>query len=268
MNYLRIFALCIVFITTTGHSQGASSNIIWPNGAKAAICLTYDDAMVTQLEHALPSLDSVGLKGTFFLNPTRSRSEILGWMDAARNGHELGNHSVLHPCPAALGWDARVTTENYTVEQMLNEVRLMNDFLQTLDSARVERTYAYPCSNLEVGGGSYVRALKESKLVRYARKGGNSESIIFDFGKLNFYEVPSYEVQKATSGKALIRYVERTKELNGLGVFMFHGINGQWFNVLKKDHDELLAYLKKNIDTFWVTTFSEAMQYVEEQRNQ
>jgi peptidoglycan-N-acetylglucosamine deacetylase len=44
----------------------AQTSIKWPYGAKAAICLTYDDGMDTQLSNAIPQLDSFGFKGTFF----------------------------------------------------------------------------------------------------------------------------------------------------------------------------------------------------------
>src|SRR4051812_24404914 len=40
----------------------------WPSGAEAAVSLTYDDALGSQLRYALPVLDAAGIKATFFLS--------------------------------------------------------------------------------------------------------------------------------------------------------------------------------------------------------
>src|SRR6476469_231010 len=76
---------------------------------RAIICLTYDDGLETQRTTAIPQLDSVGLKATFFLNAIQGSSAsdiigqtpeaVLGWTQAAKNGHELANHTLFHPCP-------------------------------------------------------------------------------------------------------------------------------------------------------------------------
>jgi peptidoglycan/xylan/chitin deacetylase (PgdA/CDA1 family) len=81
-----------------------------PGGqSKAIICLTYDDGLETQLSNAIPQLDAAGIKATFFLNSIQGSSQsdvigqtpeaVSGWVNAARNGHELANHTLFHPCP-------------------------------------------------------------------------------------------------------------------------------------------------------------------------
>jgi peptidoglycan/xylan/chitin deacetylase (PgdA/CDA1 family) len=70
----------------------------WLDGKQAAIVLTYDDALRSHLEVALPQLDATGLKGTFFLSGTLPQEDVERWRKAAAAGHGLGNHSVLHPC--------------------------------------------------------------------------------------------------------------------------------------------------------------------------
>ncbi len=266
MRILFCFVCSMGLFLNNSFSQQNNEGVVWPKGAKAAICLTYDDAMTTHLEFGLPALDSAGLKATFFLNPTRSREEILGWMNAAENGHELGNHSVLHPCPKNMGWPDKLITDDYTITQILNEVAAQNKFLATLDSVSTFRTYAYPCSNTMVGGKSYAGALEASGLVRFARTGGNENSIVTNFRELNYFEVPSYEVQEHTESEALILYVKKTMDSKGLGIFMFHGINGQWFNVTAKEHRKLIAYLKEHQEDVWVATFSEIMTHLASQR--
>ena len=51
----------------------ARTGFHWPGGARAAVSLTYDDGLDSQIAHAAPALDAAGLKGTFFL--TRQNME-------------------------------------------------------------------------------------------------------------------------------------------------------------------------------------------------
>ena len=57
---ILLAALCIT----------TNAQLKWPHGAKAAVCLTYDDALDGHLDVAIPQLDAAGLKGTFFARAT------------------------------------------------------------------------------------------------------------------------------------------------------------------------------------------------------
>ena len=71
---------------------------VWPGGARAAINLTYDDAINSQLDHALPALNKYGLKGTFnlVLSSEATAKRLDEWRRAAEQGHELANHTLFH----------------------------------------------------------------------------------------------------------------------------------------------------------------------------
>ncbi len=45
----------------------------WPNGAAAAVSLTFDDNCASHLDTAVPMLDEFGLRGTFYLPLSRER---------------------------------------------------------------------------------------------------------------------------------------------------------------------------------------------------
>ncbi|HET7558998.1 MAG TPA: polysaccharide deacetylase family protein, partial [Limnochordia bacterium] len=73
----------------------------WWGEARAAVSLSFDDAAPSQLEHAIPVLDRYGLHGTFYVNPTaggRFERDIAGWRAARAHGHEVANHTLVHPC--------------------------------------------------------------------------------------------------------------------------------------------------------------------------
>jgi peptidoglycan-N-acetylglucosamine deacetylase len=246
------------------------------NFSRAIICLTYDDGLESQLTTVLPQLDSVGLKATFFLNSIQGSSQsviightpeaVLGWTNAARNGHELANHTLFHACPGKLGWDKTIAIENYTVDRMITEIKTENTLLALLDPNSKKRAFAFPCNNYLINDTDYISIIKKLDLITYARGGGDSSSVITNFKNLNPLKVPSWHVWTGTTLNQLIAFAEKVKKMGGMGVYQFHGVDGQVFQISKETHKEFLAYLKKHQDDYWVTTFSEAMEFVDRER--
>src|SRR5580704_5781370 len=72
---------------------------VWPKRARAAVSLTYDDGLASQLDNAVGPLGAVGLKATFFVTRDNAEPRVKDWARLARaGGHEFGNHTVTHPC--------------------------------------------------------------------------------------------------------------------------------------------------------------------------
>src|ERR671932_697519 len=85
----RLLALALGLVCAVPAAAGTN----WPNGAKAAVVLTYDDALDSQLDHAVPVLDAAGFKATFFLAGVKL-ADVLRWRAVAAEGHELANHTI------------------------------------------------------------------------------------------------------------------------------------------------------------------------------
>jgi peptidoglycan/xylan/chitin deacetylase (PgdA/CDA1 family) len=240
-------------------SNAFAQSPVWPHHKKAVIVLTYDDALLSQLNNAVPQLQKAGFKATFFLTSDIDYSTIPRWRALAKKGFELGNHTLYHPCSSTE--DVPVTSEHYTSNDMVREIEIMNRMLFAIDG-RTERTYAYPCAETTVGGGKdYVDSLRHSRLVKYARIGGDTESIITDFAHLDSLRIPSLGLEDSTSAGVLIDYVKNVVSRGGMGIIMFHGIGGDYITTSTAVHQELLDYLKRNRKQIWVTTFREAMDY-------
>ncbi|MES2649268.1 MAG: polysaccharide deacetylase family protein [Bacteroidota bacterium] len=239
---------------------------------KAIICLTYDDGLNTQLSTVIPQLDSVGIKATFFLNSIQGSSQsdvigqtpeaVLGWSNAAKNGHELANHTLFHPCPEKLGWKKTVAIEGYTIARMIKEISTQNDLLSLIDPNRKIRSYAFPCNNVYIGKTDYSKVIREKNLVKFARAGGDSNSVITDFKQLDIMQVPSWHVWTGTTLQELIAFAEKARQSGGMGVYQFHGVGAQIFQISSETHRAFLKYLKDRDDDYWVTTFFEAMEFV------
>jgi peptidoglycan-N-acetylglucosamine deacetylase len=240
----------------------ARAQIEWPRGKTAAVVLTYDDALRSHLDVAIPQLAAAGFEGTFFLDGDLTPDEVVRWRSVARAGHELGNHSMFHPCPRALLPDrVQYLTENYDTKRMLDEIAAMNLVLLGIDGRRT-RTYSIPCSQTLVGDTDYTDALRGAGLVRFARTGGDAyNSVVTDFAALDLFRVPSYGPVDQPEGARLIAYVERVRAARGLGVIQLHGVGGDYLQVSSEAHQQLVDHLRKHRE-IWVATFQDTMDYV------
>jgi peptidoglycan/xylan/chitin deacetylase (PgdA/CDA1 family) len=257
MKLLLPFFLLFAFAAQAQHKMQ------WPKHKKALIVLTYDDALESQLDNAIPQLEAAGLPATFFLTGDINAVTIPRWRKAAKKGFELGNHTLFHPCGVVD--DNPVSSANYTVHGILGEIEDMNHFLFAVDG-KFYRTYAYPCTETTVGNGKdYVDSLKLSNLIKYARVGGDTDAIVTDFKNLNPFLVPSYGLEGNNTGEQLIAFVKRAEEKGGMGIFMFHGIGGDYITVSSEAHQQLITYLKAHKKDIWVATFQEAMDYIAQQ---
>lgn len=233
-----------------------------PGGKRAIIVLTYDDALASHLDVAIPQLNAAGFDGTFFLDGDITPADMLRWRAAAAEGHELGNHSVFHPCPRGMlaGRD-QYATDTYSPASMSDEIAVMNAVLFGIDG-ETARTLSYPCSQTLAGGEDYVDTLKARGLIRYARTGGDPyNSVVTDLAALDLFRVPSNGPVDEPDGAALIAYAERVRDAGGMGVLQFHGVGGDYLKVSAEAHQALVTWLVAHPDV-WVLTFQDAMDYV------
>lgn len=236
----------------------------WMDDYDAIICLTYDDGMKTQYKNAIPQLNEFGIKGTFFINNVTDRESVGAWRQASSIGHELGNHTLFHPCPKSLGWPKEVTTDYYTVDLILEEIEIVNSILDVTELSSKSRSFAYPCNNMFIGDESFKDNLESSKLITYARS-GHEDQVVIDRSEMStdFMNVPSWVVSEGTDFLEMKSYVDKVVNQKGVGILQFHGIGGEWISVPKEEHYKLVQYLSEKNESILVTTFTNAMKYLE-----
>lgn len=148
----------------------------WPNNKSAALSITFDDARVSQWEKGIPILDEYNLKSTFYVLPRIIENNAEEWKVAAANGHEIGNHTVTHPCSGNFAFSQHNALEDYSLEKMEQELHSANKSIHTLVGVHPQ-TFAFPCGQTFVGRGentrSYVPLVAKNFL---AGRGFNGES--------------------------------------------------------------------------------------------
>jgi peptidoglycan/xylan/chitin deacetylase (PgdA/CDA1 family) len=131
----------------------------WPNGKRVAVSLSFDDGRASQVDAGTTLLDRHGVKATFYVVPSAVEKRLDGWKRAAASGHEIGNHSLNHPCSGNFVWSRSKALEDYTIDQMRRELIDANRRIAALLGATPE-SFAYPCGQTFVGRGvktqSYV----------------------------------------------------------------------------------------------------------------
>ncbi len=149
----------------------------WPKGKKVAVCLTFDDAQTSQIDVGMDVLNAHGVHGTFYVTIRALMLRLDGWKAAVAKGHEIGNHTVNHPCTGNFSWSRANALEDYTPEKMDAELVDANKEIQRLLGV-TPTTFAYPCGLTFIGRGlnhqSYVPIVARHFL---AGRGFRNESV-------------------------------------------------------------------------------------------
>ncbi|MCR6663301.1 MAG: polysaccharide deacetylase family protein [Luteimonas sp.] len=245
----------------------AAEPFAWPDGQRAAVNLAYDDALDSQLDIAIPALDRHGLKGSFYLTLGAQvvRVRMEEWRAAARNGHELGNHTLFHQCSASSEGREWVLPqhdlETTSVVQMREQILLGNAMLHALDGS-TEFTFTAPCGDWQAGDGNYIDAVKDEFLGIKLVFG----QMVEDMATLD----PAATVAIAPvgfSGEELIALVDEAARRGTMVAFTFHGIGGDHLQTSAEAHEALLAHLAAHPEVFWVDTFRNQMRWIRAQRD-
>jgi sialate O-acetylesterase len=254
--------LLISCILVTGIS--AQTNKPW-QGKKCAVVLTYDDAINQHLDNAVPVLDSLKLKATFYITAFSSsmQTRLNDWKKLAARGYELGNHTLYHPCIGGKGREwvrPEYDMNNYTVQRMIDETRMTNLFLRALDG-KTKRTFAFTCGDMKIGDSSFINAMKNDFVAARAVR-----NQMHPINKVDLYNVDCYMVNGET-GAQMIEWAKKAIETNSLLVILFHGVGGgNALNVSVEAHREFLRYLKKNQKDIWIAPMITVAEYIKKQQ--
>lgn len=258
-----IYVFALVVSAEALYSQDITNHFKWPGNKKAAVCLTFDDGQDSHLDNAIPLLDSLDIKATFYCpgNKESLYKRTSEWKKIVENGHELGNHSLFHPCDGSkFDWvKPEYDLNRYSLDQIRMELYTANTLLKAVDG-KTDRTYAYPCSNYKVQGDTtYLHVVKQ--LFSAGRSDGPIPNTMENID-VNF--MPSWGVDSPT-GKELIAYVKEARAKGTIATFMFHSVGGGYLNVSNEALRELLIYLKENERDYWVDTFYKVTAYIADQ---
>jgi len=263
MKLKNTIAIILTLLTVEfAHGQTKTT---W-NNKQCAVVLTYDDAIDVDLDNVIPALDSLHLRGTFYLigsSPVVAK-RLTEWRAAAKEGHELGNHSLYHPCDGSLPGRSFVTPDHdlskYTVDRAVSEILLNNTLLKAIDGKDM-RTFAYPCGDLKIGDAYFYDQLKNEFAGARGVTPGLQTITQVDLTNIDAYTI------NGQSADYMIGLIKQAMQSHILLVFLFHGVGGgHGINVDKGEHSKLLHFLKQNENQLWIATMVDVAQYIKNNR--
>jgi peptidoglycan/xylan/chitin deacetylase (PgdA/CDA1 family) len=237
----------------------------WPGGARAAVSLTYDDGLDSQLDNAAGPLAAAKLRATFFLTRDNALARLGDWVALARSGgHEFGNHTVTHPCDLS-----RYTAASFA----RREIAPMDDWLDDHFGRNPGRLFAYPCSMTDLGPGSanqqlarYEALLKASGF-RGARTCDEDDPNSTPYARADPYRLrASATTSDKDDPKLAIAYVQGAMKRGDWAILVFHEIlkqrNGQGDTSIAT-HQTVLDWLVSQ--PLWCTPMGEVLDHITSQ---
>ena len=232
------------------------------NDKAAAVVLTYDDALNVHLDTVIPLLNENNMRGTFYLTgfakTVSDRAD--DWRSAAIDGHELGNHTMRHPCSGGLPGREWVREDRdldkYSVKKYADEIAAANKVLHSIDG-KDQRSFAYTCGDKEAGGESIVEVIRSSAVAaRGVNRGINS------LQNIQLFDLLAYSVS-GQRAEELVSQVDDAIKNNGLLIFLFHGVGGEHgLNIEKSEHQKFIQSLVERKKHIWVAPLDEVADYL------
>ncbi len=237
----------------------------WPDGKRAAVSLSFDDARVSQVDNGLALFKKKGVRVTFFVQPGGVDKRLAGWKQAVADGHEIGNHSLTHPCTGNYAFSLHNALENYDLAMMVRQLDGANQEIYKQLGVR-PRTFAYPCGQKFVGRGaevkSYVPLVAERFLVGrgYLDESANdplvcdlAQAMGTGFDDMGFPQMKKIVDDAVQEGRWVI--------------FVGHEIGERGYQTTDtKTLEVLCEYLQNPGTGIWLGTVEEIAGYVRKQR--
>lgn len=245
--------------------SGTEAPLAWPSGKRAAVSLTFDDARLSQVDVGLGLFQRHGLRATFYVSPDRLDARLDGWKEAVRQGHEIGHHSLTHPCTGNFEFARGNALEDYTLERMSKDLAEATVAIERQLGLRPV-SFAYPCGQTFVGRGVNTR----SYVPLVAR--------LFESGRLWLCEDmndplrydPAQVMAIELDGKTFLEVrplLERAREQGRWLVFAGHEIGPEGRQTTRVDTLEaILAMAADPANGLWLDTVGVINRYVQERR--
>ncbi|WP_353719898.1 polysaccharide deacetylase family protein [Dyadobacter sp. 676] len=243
-----------------------SQHFKWPEGKKMAISLTFDDARGSQATAGVPLLNEYGVKGTFYLVPSAVKTQLEGWKKAVAAGHEMGNHSLHHPCSGNFVWSREKALETYTLDKMRTELTETNRQIRNLLGV-TPVSYAYPCGHTFIGRGRGTRSFVPLISEMFVSGRGWLDEAPVDPSYCDFAQLTGME----TDGKdfeQILPIIDAARKAGQWLVLAGHemadsGPQTTRLTMLRK----LCAYAKDPANGIWIAPVSEIAAYVKSVRD-
>lgn len=237
----------------------------WPDGRKAAMCLTFDDARLTQADLGIPLLNQFGVKGTFYVSFHALRQRLDAWRAAVAQGHEIGNHTVRHPCTGNFRWSRGAALEDFTLEQIEQDLLEANATLEEALDVK-PRSFAYPCGQKFVGRGENARSYIPVVAKHFLVGRGFNDETDNDPWFCDLAQACAYAMDGKTFDQ-IKPQIDSAVKTGGWVIFVGHEmIRGERQCVRGDTLDTVCRYANEPANGIWCATVAEVGSHIAQSR--
>ncbi len=239
----------------------------YPNNAKHAISISFDDARKSQVEVGLPILDKHQVQATFYLMPFHMQGKEKQWKQAAETGHEIANHTANHLCTGNFQW---LRQQNKGLEQVdLEFIKQDIEFAQSYIKQHTGVTpkgFAYPCGQKFVGRGKNVQSYVPiiAKNFVYGRTWNDetaNDPHYYDPAQIRAFNMDNKTFEELKSMLELVKFKNAWIVLAG------HEVGDEGLYTVKSAAlEKLIIYLKDPRNGFWLATVNEVNHYIQNKK--
>jgi len=249
----------------SGNSATPVQGFTWPEGKQMALSLTFDDARLSQPDTGIPLLDKYDVKATFYISPENMINRLEAWKKAIKNGHEIGNHSVLHPCSGNFTWSRSRALEDYTLNRMKTELDSANRLIKVmLDVNPV--SFAYPCGQTFIGRGINVQSYVP--LIALMFESGRSwlNEAPNDPAYCDLYQLNATELD-GKSFEQILRLIETAKASGSWLILAGHEMNVEGNQTSQlKTIEALCKYATDPANGIWIDNVHNIASFINQKR--
>ncbi len=257
---MRTAARCIILsLLVFAQPSGAVAShqiMRWQDNHAAAVSVTFDDGLYTQVSVGVPMLNARGLKGSFFVLTGDGWNEWSGywqsWQTAASQGHEIGSHTVTHAHLPLL-----------TPAELEEELSASKAAVDVSISGQECLTLAYPFGEHDdvVDAATQMVYIAARDVWSHGYLNLYPEDVHGDYTAVDFYGLGSFsfDYPGLTTLPKLTGYLDDAE------------LNGGWFipHVHALETPESAALLEDFLDELlvrdvWVETMGTVVRYMQE----
>jgi peptidoglycan/xylan/chitin deacetylase (PgdA/CDA1 family) len=247
-----------------------STAFAWPEQIECAVSLTYDDGLPIHTALVGPTLQECGLRATFY-PPTLSdlRHHPDHWRRLAAAGHELGNHTVFHPCRRTTADQHSWLEEcynlcGYSAARLRSELAVANLVLSLIDG-QTERTYGNTCCDTTIGSGAAEQAMDAVLADLFvAARGALTNRSARPADSLNLLNVGCISADGLNLAE-LIDIMDDARAQGGWAVLMIHGVGSETHDLHldREVHRHFIAWLAGQ-PAIWTAPFIQIAKYIKQ----
>lgn len=252
---------------TPENSVQEKRTFIWPEGKTMALSLTFDDARLSQADKGIPLLDKYNVKGTFYVSLRSLVKRSDEWKKAAANGHDIGNHSLLHVCSVNLG-SAGGGLESYSMTRMKMEIDSASRIIKDLLGVEPV-SFAYPCGQTFIGRGLDTRSFVPLIAMMFESGRGWLDEAPNDPLNCDMAQLTGMKLDGLTFDQVK-PLIESAKKTGKWLILAGHEMNesGTGLTTFLKTVEELCQYASDPANGIWIDNVHNIASYVKEKRSE